>query len=142
MSFSPVVVLVVVFLVSEVLLAVSFSVEAGLIGGGLVIVLEEDCVVSEVLPLAIRCPLAVVGEESVVGGGWKSVAEAYLTGTSIIMRGRRKDDLVPLLNGFMITKMAKNMESKENTSVLMKDFKRTRGFVFILIWFRREDSTQ
>ena len=68
--------------------------------------LELGFAVSEDLALSVGFLAVELG--GAVGGGWRSVAEAYLTGTSIIMR-RREDDLVPLplASGFMITKMSR-----------------------------------
>ena len=111
-SFSPWVLLEECILVSEVFLVVSLSVVRALVRGRPVVLLEE-CMLgsSEDLSLAIRCPFAVDGEESVVGG-WESVVEAYLTGTSMQM-WRREEDLVPLPRGFMITEIGENVESKK-----------------------------
>ena len=82
---------------------------------------------SEVLSLSFHCPSAVDGVELVGGSCWESVAEAYFTGTSMHMRGRR-EDLVPLPgllpSGFMVTKEAKCREQK-NTNVSLKNFKGT-----------------
>ena len=63
--------------------------------------------------LALSVGFLAVELGGAVGGGWRSVAEAYLTSTSIIMRGRREEDLVPLPNGFIITQISKNLESKK-----------------------------